>query len=440
MVAETFNMADGSQQLDFFKRFYGPISENLFNSMNVLHGRIRRDFNNFVGSEYRPANRLSFQGGFGAGKLPIAGGKRAKQASVTTKKLYQRVSLDRESIKASMGNKGAFVRATKESIRGAVESYTRNCSRILFGDGSGILGRSDGTAIPARAGNAGPYIVRIAKGGVAPAPDANFEEEDLVQVVRGLNPANNQGGTMHNTLYKVQRVNATPTAYLELHLVESGTNPGADGGSNGGALATGALATTVGFCMQGSYDKEPEGFRSTIEHANAGSLYGIDIQRRWSARQRAVGGALNFNLIREEVLNIHKRFGRVGKIIVTSYEQYNNLLELLDSRNQKRYEIKARTMKSKTLQAKTSFTGISLMTEAGEVGIFFERFCPADRLYIINDDYIKVPTRPGHGWFNDDGRILLRESDSDSYEGRYGGYWNNYIVPTAHGVLTGLTV
>ena len=436
MVAETFNMNEGSQQLDFFKRFYGPLSDNLFNSMNVLHGRIRRDFNNFVGDEYRPANRLSFQGGFGAGRLPRAGGKRAKQAVVKTKKLYQRVSLDRESIKASMGDKGAFVRATKESIRGAVESYTRNCSRILFGDGTGILGRSDATAASGAGTAASPFVVRIAKAGVAPAPDANFEEEDLIQLVNGLNATDNEGGVMNNQLLRVHRVDASNAGYLEVRLVAT-DDTGA--GSAANPLAAGALPATAGFCMQGSYMNEPLGLRGTVEHGNTGSLYGIDIQRRWSSYQNDAGGALNFNGIRESVLDIHKRFGKVGKIIVTSYEQYNNLLELLGE-NGKRYEIQARTMKSKTLQAKTSFSGISLMTEAGEVGIFFERFCPADRLYIINDDYIKVPTRPGHGWFNDDGRILLREQDSDSYEGRYGGYWNNYIVPTAHGVMTGLRV
>ena len=436
MVAETFNMNEGSQQLDFFKRFYGPISDNLFNAMNVLHGRIRRDFNNFVGDEYRPANRLSFQGGFGAGRLPRAGGKRAKQAVVKTKKLYQRVSLDRESIKASMGDKGAFVRATKESIRGAVESYTRNCSRILFGDGTGILGRSNATAATGTGTAADPFVVRIAKAGVAPAPDANFEEEDLIQLVNGLNATDNEGGVMNNQLLRVHRVDARNAAYLEVQLVAT-DDTGAGAAAN--PLAAGALPTTAGFCMQGSYMNEPMGLRSAVEHGNTGSLYGIDIQRRWSSYQNDTGGALNFNGIRESVLDIHKRFGKVGRIIVTSYEQYNNLLEVLGE-NSKRYEIKARTMKSKTLQAKTSFTGISLMTEAGEVGIFFERFCPADRLYILNDDFIKVPTRPGHGWFNDDGRILLREQDSDSYEGRYGGYWNNYIVPTAHGVMTGLTL
>ena len=444
MAGETFNMDLGSQQLDFFKHYYGPISENLFNSENVTHGRIKKDFNNFVGDEYRPANRLSFQGGFGAGSLPKAGGKRGKQAVVKTKRVYQRISLRREAIKASMGNKGAFVRATKESIRGGVESYARNCSRILFSDGTGILGRGVGgtpdatrnvTALAADPVNGHPARTRIVFGNetVCPWVDARFEEEDQIQLVTGLNAADNKGGMMEPvgtdflTVYRVfpedRVIEVTGTsALLAAH-----------------AAVPRPLPTDQGFCMQRSYMEEPHGLLNIVQHPSQGMLYEIPIQRRWSSTQTdADGNTISIPIIRQHVLDIHKKFGnKVGKLICTSYLQYNRLLEMLGD-DTKRYNINARTMKSSKLNAKTSFSGISLMTEAGEIGIFFERFCPDDRMFIINDNYIKVPTRPGQGWFNDDGRVLLRESDEDSYEARYGGYWNNYIVPSAQGVIYNL--
>ena len=440
----TFDM-DSAQQADFFKHFYGPLSENLFNSMNVLHGRIRRDFNNFTGDEYRPANRLSFQGGFGAGQLPVAGGKLARQAVVKTKKVYHRISLQREAIKASMNNRGAFIRATKESMKGATESYVRNCSRILFGDGTGVLGFGDGTTNVTGGGTrANPYIVTISNARGIRRPGwilANFEEEDIVQVATFTQDFNEgagstgaaEGGTTQANLLTVVRVNP---ATRQIHL--AGTSP---------ILAT--MATTANspftnknaLVMQGSLNNEPMGLRSTVE-AESGDLYGISVanNRRWQGLiSDAEARTITVPMIRKLVLDQSHTFGKVGKLIVTSYAQYNNLLEMLGE-GTKRYEVRARTMKSKTLQAKTSFTGISLMTESGEVGIFFERFCPDDRLYLINDNFIKVPTRPGHGWFDDDGRVLLREANSDTYEARYGGYWNNYIVPSAHAVLHNLAV
>jgi len=43
-------------------------------------------------------------------------------------------------------------------------------------------------------------------------------------------------------------------------------------------------------------------------------------------------------------------------------------------------------------------------------------------------------------WFDDDGTVFLRKAGEDVYEARYGGYLQSYIVPSFHGVLTGLAV
>ena len=48
-----------------------------------------------------------------------------------------------------MDDKGAFVRATRETVQKTVESYNRNASRILYGDGLGLLalGNAVGAAV-----------------------------------------------------------------------------------------------------------------------------------------------------------------------------------------------------------------------------------------------------------------------------------------------------
>ncbi|MCK5666375.1 MAG: hypothetical protein KAI17_22950, partial [Thiotrichaceae bacterium] len=83
---------------------------------------------------------------------------------------------------------------------------------------------------------------------------------------------------------------------------------------------------------------------------------------------------------------------------------------------------------------------VEFMSTRGPIGIFADRFCDDDRMYFLNDNFIEVHHRPDFGWFDDDGTVFLRESNSDEDSARYGGYFQNYITPTAHGVLTGLAV
>ena len=87
-----------------------------------------------------------------------------------------------------------------------------------------------------------------------------------------------------------------------------------------------------------------------------------------------------------------------------------------------------------------TFQGVEFMSTRGPIGIFVDRFCQDDRIYFLNDNFIERHHRPDFGWFDDDGTVFLRTADSDDYEARYGGYYQNYIVPTAHGCLYGLAV
>jgi hypothetical protein len=79
------------------------------------------------------------------------------------------------------------------------------------------------------------------------------------------------------------------------------------------------------------------------------------------------------------------------------------------------------------------------MSSAGPVGVFADRFVADDQMLFINDQAVELFHRPGFGWFDDDGTVFLRKPDSDDYEARYGGYLQAYVVPSFHGILSGLT-
>jgi hypothetical protein len=406
MTAErTFSLAEASA---LFKIKYDKMSENVYNSHNVLLGRVKKSFK-FTGKQLLQPVPQSFAGGVGSGSLPKANTAIYSEAIVTAKKLYAVVEIDRESIKAAMNDEGAFVRATKEVVQKGVESYMRNMSRILFNDGTGALGTGDNATNVSGTGSAGdPYIVRIS---AATFKDANWEERDLVNI-------------------------ATETTTLEVLEVDTATRDISLKGSSAilaGLTGAGPLADIVH--MQGSKDNDPQGLKGVLD-ATSGSLYSIPVKRRWQATQiDASAASISADLMNKAMLQAEKKTGKAPNLIITSYKQYEKLLNTLES--DKRYNIQPR---AKDLRGSVSFKGIEFMSTAGPIGVFPERFCEEDRMYFLNDNHIIIHHRPDFGWFDDDGTVFLRKADSDEYEARYGGYLEVYINPNFHAVITDLDI
>lgn len=421
-----FNLTD---QTNLFKINYYKKSENMYNSANVLQGRVKKRYD-FTGRQRFVSTPLSFSGGVGSSSLPVANAGNYEGAIITSKKVYATCEIEREAIHASKDSAGAFVQATKETVKKTVESYMRNYSRILFGDGSAILGRGDGATNVDGDGSAGdPYVVTI-RGGTAIGAfkEANWEEKDYVQYVSGLAAGANtggtaEGGTATTNLLEIVAVDATAGT---VSLVGTST-------ALANLTGVGPVATTAGFAMQRSYNAEPIGLDGVVNVA-AGTLYNITVQRRWSSYiSDAAGAGVTVDKMNGVMLAVEKKFGVAPKMIVTSYAQFQNILALLE--DQKVYNLPNRNVKGNL-----SFQGVEFMSTRGPIGIFVDRFCEDDRIYFLNDDFIEIHHRPGFGWFDDDGTVFLRKSEEDNYEARYGGYCQNFITPTAHGLLKGLAV
>jgi hypothetical protein len=387
---------------NLFKIKYAKLSDNVYNSANVLLGRCKKQYD-FTGKQMFVPVPMGFGGGVGSGSLPLANSATYEDALITAKKLYAVAEIEREAIKASMNNEGAFVQGTKEAVQKAVESYMRNMSRILFGDGTGALGTiisSDAT------GTAADPVITIT---AASFKEANWEEKDYVNV-----------GT-DSSIFEVVSV-APSTRVITLSRVS---------GSLDLTAAAGAADKIV--YMQGSKDNDPIGLKGVCD-ATSGNLYSVPVARRWQSYQKAAGGALTTDAMNEVMLEVQRRSGKVPNLIITSFAQYRKLLNLLE--DQKQYTVDPR---SSDLKGKVSFKGVEFMSSAGAVGVFPERFVEDDRMYFLNDNYINIHHRPDFGWFDDDGTVFLRKATSDAYEARYGGYLENYIVPSFQGVMTGLT-
>lgn len=380
-----------------FKDCYGVASEATFNATFPTSSRIKKN-STFTGKQKSFPVPLTYGGSVGSGSMPAANMQTVGTVTLTRKKHYGRLRIDRETIKAAMGgDKGAFIDGTKAFVENVVRSYTRNAARMLFGDGTlGTVAASSGVS-----GSAPDWVVIIS---TTTFKLANWEEDDYVNFGTSLDP------------FVVTAVNESTRA-ISVTRVSGSTTP-----ANGDVIY-----------MQNSKDAEATGLK-TVCDATSGSLYGITVQRRWQSYQsNAAAASVTIAMINAMVLGIIKKTGVSPTELVTSYDQYAKILDLLE--DAKTYQLSPR---DKRFEALASFGGVQFLTPAGIIPLVPDQMCDDKRIYALNTDFIERFEAPDHGWFDDDGTVLLREADDDGYEARYGGYWEYYINPAYQGVITNL--
>jgi hypothetical protein len=396
MAKHLFTDADISA---LFKNTYGPISDETYNTMYPLMSQVRV-VKGFEGTDKQVPVPLSFAGSVGAGTLPVANKALWKRYTLTSKRVYGRLDVDRETIYTARSSEGAFVTGTKEYVRKTVESYTRNAQRILFNPASQALGVVSTSGVS----GSNPYVLTIS---TATWNESRFEEQDYVNIETG-----------NTDLFEVTAVNPSLKQVTVQRL--TGSQVPADGDE---------------IFMQGSEDNEPFGIEH-ITSASSGSLYGIPVQRRWQSYQKAAGGAtVSPALLNEAVLDMDRRTGKCPTHIALSYTQYAKLLDQMEDK--KEFTMSPRDSRFKAV---ISYSGIALDTINGPIPLVPERFVDADKIYLLNFNYIERHEKDGFGWFDDDGSVFGRNQDDDSYEARYGGYWQNFIHPTFQGRISGLSV
>ena len=302
-----FRMAD----LDaLFKIKYEKLSENVYNSANVLLGRVKKSYD-FTGKQLNIAIPQSFSGGVGSGKLPKPNRANYGEAQITSKKMYAVVQIDREIIKAALNDEGAFVRATKEVVKKGVESFMRNLSRALFNDGSGIIAEV--------ASVSGQEITLKTSGTDHPFKEANLEERDMIDVLDATD-----GVTLLNS--------AQAGTGLEIDSVDDVNKKITVVGSISGTIAAGDK-----LVMQGSHKADPDGLKGVLQQKNrdASKSFNIVHGRKWEAVQEAASSAaISTDLLNKVMLKIKKKCGKSPNLIVTSFKQYEKILNLLEDKKQ----------------------------------------------------------------------------------------------------------
>lgn len=431
-----------------FKVKYGKLADKVFNAGNPVTMQLQTK-KDFVGKSLVEENPLGFSGSVGSRILPKSNVGNYANSTLTSKKLYATVIVDRESMKASSSNEGAFYNFMDKPVKDAMDSFDRNRSRMLYGDGSAILALgAASTALDVTAiglvGSTGTFTVPVL---AANWNESNFEEKDFVQMVTGITSAITgfggvaEGGDTETNLLEVVEVDTTnkrvklvgTSAVLASYVAAGIATPG-----------TGEMPANAAIVLQRSYMGDFIGLRLISKASEAydlsatvTNLYGIPTQRRWRMFVKdAATGALTKPILNEMAITIEKRCGKTVTMIVPSYKQFQKLLDL--SEDQKRYTTVSPSA-SNFKKAIYGFEAVEYMTTTGPVPVIPDRMVKDDEIWFLNKNYLEYRLRPGGAeWATEDGTTFLRVTNEDQYEARYCCYGELFISPPYHGHLKNL--
>lgn len=406
-LSAAFNRTDLDE---LYKVHYKEMHDETFNTNGPLWNKIKKT-SDFTGKQLQFPVPTGYSLSAGSGSLPETVLAPYGDVTITPKKMYATARIDRESIMASLSDKGAFVKLLTENAFKAVQADTWNHNRALFSDGTGKLGAVK-TSSGVTDNGAGNYSV-IVGDGASTFKEANFEENMLINFGTGTDK------------FIVQTVTAS-TRVIVVQRQSGGTDVPVDGAA---------------IYMQGSKDNDIYGLK--VLDSTAGSpttLYGVTVGRRWKAynSQIAYGASLTVEVMNQQMIGVEKQSGTVPDTIVTSFAQYEKILNMLEDK--KRFQLV--DVPAKGAKASLSYSGVKFQSSRGSIDIFPDKFCDDDRMYFLNSKYITYFRRPQSGWVKDDigGNGYLRVVGEDQFEARHATYGQLFIALPYHAVLGGLTV
>ena len=224
------------------KSYYlDAVSAQLDNNTDPFLAAIKKTTENVWGKDVKKLAIHGVNGGIGAGTedgdLPAARGNRYAQFTATLKNLYGTIEISDKAIRASENNSGAFVSLLNAEMEGLLESSSFNLGRMLFGDGSGVIG----------------YVSEVANGGIYLDSVRNFIEGMIVDFRTDDGEAID--GASAREVVEVDRVNNV--------IKVSGT-----------ALTDEDLEEGYIVTVHGSYQNEITGLKALFD-TSANSLYGV---------------------------------------------------------------------------------------------------------------------------------------------------------------------
>ena len=128
--------------------YLGVVSNQLNVGVNPLLAKIEQTTSDVWGNEIRKLAPYGLNGGVGAGSetgpLPTAFQNQYVKFVSELKNLYGTINISDKAMRASSNNAGAFVNLLNAEMEGLIKASQFNFGRMLYGDGSGLLGKVTG--------------------------------------------------------------------------------------------------------------------------------------------------------------------------------------------------------------------------------------------------------------------------------------------------------
>ncbi len=352
------------------KSYYlNAVSEQLNNYVNPFFAKIKHSTENVWGKEVRKLAISGINGGIGAGTedgdLPTASSNGYCEFVTELKNIYGSIEISDKAVRASENNSGAFVNLLNSEMDGLVKSGSINMSRMLFGDGSGILTKLDGAAN-------GKIMVRNTQ---------NLFVGMIIDLLDEL------GGVYDSykgrKILSIDRVNKTITI--------------------SGGIEESIFVSGYSICLHGSCNKELTGLGAIFDMERE-TLYGLRRADHDIVNPTVVDASTEFTLekIQQVIDMVEEKSGNQIDMIICSVGVRNKVLELL---NAKTYY--AGTVNIEGGFRSISFNGIPLVTD---------RFCPKGTMYLLNTKDFSLNQLCDWQWLEDDnGRVLKQKPGKPVY-------------------------
>ncbi len=352
------------------KSYYlNAVSEQLNNYVNPFFAKIKHSTENVWGKEVRKLAISGLNGGIGAGTedgdLPTASSNGYCEFVTELKNIYGSIEISDKAIRASENNSGAFVNLLNSEMDGLVKSGVINMSRMLFGNGSGVLTKIDGA-------QNGKIMVRNTQNlFVGMLIDLRDEMDNLFDNFKG------------RRILSIDRVNKTITV--------------------SGSIEDIYIVSGYSLCLHGSFMNELTGLGAIFDMERE-TLYGLRRADHDIVNPTVVDGSTEFTLekIQQVIDMVEEKSGNQLDMIICSVGVRNKVLELLNSKT-----YYAGTVNIEGGFRSISFNGIPLVTD---------RFCPKGTMYLLNTKDFSLNQLCDWQWLEDDnGKILKQKPGKPVY-------------------------
>lgn len=377
------------------KTYYLDAITEQLNNTSPFFAKIEKNSNDVYGKEVKKLVAYGLNGGVGAGgeesTLPSSAGNLYGQITVPLKNLYGTIEITDKALRASENNSGAFVNLLNAEMDGLIKASKYNFSRMLFGDGTGVL-----ATVVSFSGN---DIVLDNVQGFQEGMSVDFYDSEYSCYVIGF------------TSRRIVKVDRTAKK-----ITISGVAPTEDD-----------LFEGCEVVVQGSKNMELTGLKAIFDTSS--NLYGMTRATNSWLNPYTLGsvGSITEAKLQTAIDAIEEAGGETPDLIICSWG-VRRALQALFSTNK-------RTVDTVMLEG-----GFSAMSYNG-IPIVADRFCPSGTMYILNTKDFTLSQLCDWQWLSDDeGKILKQIAGRPIYTATLVKYAELICArPYAQGKLSGIT-